>query len=157
MFFGTSCFAETPSINMVRTLFQKAPTEENSCKELIRVLGSYNEKNNPLFSGYKACGTMMMAKYVFNPFSKLSYFKKGKNLLEKAILADATNIELRFLRFSVQTNIPSFLGYDDDIENDKKFLILSLSAVKDQTLKAMIISYFKKCGCLTNNENNKIK
>lgn len=82
---------------------------------------------------------MMMAKHVVNPFAKLSYFKKGKNMLEKAIEADSENVELRFLRYAAQTNAPSFLGYDDHIAGDKKFLLQTGDSI-DKTLKNFISS-----------------
>jgi hypothetical protein len=157
LFYFSACFAEVPSINFVRALYQKSPVEENSCKELIRVLASCNERNNPLLLGYKASGTMMMAKHVFNPFTKLSYFKKGKSMLEKAIEVDEENVELRFLRFSAQTNIPSFLGYKEDIQKDKKFLLQSLPKITDPILKTLIVSYLKKTDYLSDSEKNNIK
>lgn len=99
---AANSYADIPSKSEVRSAFQKAAIEERSCSGLIKMLEVYNENNNPLLAGYKACATMMMAKYVFNPFTKLSYFSKGKSLLEKCIKADKQNIELRFLRYTVQ-------------------------------------------------------
>lgn len=93
---------------------------------------------------------MMMANHVFNPYSKLSYFKKGKDLLEKAIKADKTNVELRFLRLSAQTKSPSFLGYDDHIAVDKKFLKQSLPQIKNLKVKSFIISHMRDLNLLNN-------
>jgi hypothetical protein len=113
------------------------------------MLENYNETNNPLLGGYRACVTMMMANHVINPFSKLSYFSKGKNLLEKTIAVDINNIELRFLRFTVQTNIPSFLGYKSHIQKDKIFLIKSIVHLSDVELKQQVIAYLKGSEYLT--------
>lgn len=147
--FGKPCFAGILSIEKVRTLYQKAVSDEKDCKELITLLKPYNVDNNPLFSGYKAGATMMMAKYSFSPFSKLSYFKKGKKLLEKAIAADQNNIELRFLRFGAQTNTPSFLAYNDNIETDKSFLLESIAYVTDISLRKIIIKFLRNSSYLT--------
>lgn len=158
LLYSTMAFAgKTPSINIIRTIYQKALTEEKSCKRLIQLLLPYDENNHPLLLGYRASGTMMMAKHTFNPLSKLSYFKKGKQMLEKAIAADRNNIELRFLRFAVQTKIPPFLGYYNSIETDKKFLLQSLPELTDISLKRMIALYFENSNYLTNNEKQKIK
>ena len=148
LFISVSAFAETPSLTEVRSLYEKAANDEKACKRLIEWLKPYHEKNNPLLFGYRAGGVMMMANYVFNPFSKLSYFNKGKKMLHKAILADAQNIELRFIRFGVQTNAPSFLGYNNYVERDKLFLKQSLPNIQDQHLKNLIFKYFKKQGYL---------
>ena len=150
-------FANTPSMNTIRSLYEKASTEERSCKQLIQLLSDYNEHNNPLLSGYKASGIMMMANHVMNPFSKFSYFKKGKKMLEKAVAADLNNVELRFLRFAVQTNIPSFLQYSDSIEKDKSFMLKAMPDLNNIPLKEMMSSYFEKSDYLTNTEKAHLK
>lgn len=147
--FNVAFTADIPFINQVRSLHQKAATEEKYCKELIKLLELYNENSHPLLLGYKASAIMMMAKYAFSPFTKLAYFKKGKKLLDKAIAKDNHSIELRFLRFAAQTNAPSFLGYNDQIDSDKYFLLQSLVKVTDPNLKKIIILYMNKSYYLT--------
>ncbi len=97
-------YTDVPSQSEIRVLYQQSALKEEACKKLISILQSYNENNNALFAGYKACATMMMANYAFSPLRKLSYFSKGKNLLEKSIIIQKENIELRFLRFMIQTD-----------------------------------------------------
>ena len=141
---GTSTFASVPSIDRVRSLYEKSVEHESACKELINILSPYNENNNPLYAGYKASAVMMMAKHVFNPFSKMSYFNKGKKMLESAISVDGNNVELRFLRFNAQTHVPSFLGYNDNINEDKKFLESEFPKVSDPKLKQYLAFYLEK-------------
>lgn len=145
-----------PSITEVRYLYQKAALESKSCTKIITLLDTYTEKNNALLAGYKACATMMMANYVTNPYSKLSNFREGKNLLEKCIKTDSENIELRFLRFSVQSKAPSFLGYNSSIKSDKRFLINSIHNLNDSDLKERIISFLKNSEHLTPGEKLKL-
>ncbi|MEO6820106.1 MAG: hypothetical protein ABI266_06750 [Ginsengibacter sp.] len=147
-------YAQTPTVAKVRSLYAQTEKQENACKELIDILGPYNETNNPLFLGYKSSATMMMAKYVSNPFSKLSYFNRGKKMLEKAVNADKYNIELRSLRFLVQSNVPSFLGYNDDIDVDKTFIISNAHLVQDPELKKNIVYFMNRWGKLTPNQKN---
>jgi len=135
------CYASNEEVENIRVLFYKAQSSEKVCRELIDRLEPFNEANNVLFMGYRACAVMLMAKHVFNPFSKLSYFKKGKEMLEKAIKSDRDNIELRFLRYTIQTNVPSFLNYSQSKEIDRLFLVNSLSKLNDQKLKKIITSY----------------
>ena len=87
---------------------------------------------------------MLMAKHVINPFSKLSYFKKGKLMLENAIKADYTNVELRFLRYTIQTNVPGFLNYTSEKNLDRTFIAQSLPKLKDQDLKKIISEFLLK-------------
>lgn len=144
MFLSVSALANEPSLSEIRVKFHNSTTNEKECKDLIALLSPYNEKNNPLLFGYRGGATMIMAKYVFNPFSKLSYFKKGRDMIEKAIQKDKNNVELRFLRYTIQTNVPSFLGYNDHIKSDRLFLSASISSIKDSSLKKIIISYLNQ-------------
>ena len=145
------------SINSVRTLYQKAAENKESCKKLLLMLEPYDEKKNTLFAGYKGCATMLMAKYVFNPFSKLSNFYKGRNLLERSIVADKENVELRFLRFAVQTQVPSFLNYRNSVTQDKNFLINNYNGITDLQLKSWLTAYLKSSGKLTASEKLRLK
>lgn len=135
---------DKPKIEDIRIAFHEAASSEKECRELIQALQAYNENNSPLLFGYRAGATMMMAKHLFNPFSKLSYFKKGVSMLEKAIEHDQKNIELRFLRYTIQTNVPAFLNYHMNIEADKSFLIHSKDKLNDPALKKIINAYLAK-------------
>lgn len=75
------------------------------------------------------------ANHVFNPLSKLATFKKGKNNIELAISKEPENVEIRYIRFSVQKNAPSFLGFNNNIKEDRDFL---------KTKKTSIQICFKK-------------
>lgn len=136
---GTDCYAQSDFKQKVRSLYQKAATEEQACEKLIKMLKSNDATENPLLLGYKGSATMMMANHVFSPFTKFSYFEKGKKMLEKAVEADNENVELRFLRYAAQKNAPSFLGYDNHIVSDKRFILQSSSRI-DDTLKELISS-----------------
>ena len=143
IFFSAASFATVPSINHVRSLFKQAAIQKSSCIKLIKLLEPYNEINFPLLVGYKACGTMIMAKYLANPFSKLAYFKKGEKMLETVIAGNDKVVELRFLRYSVQTNAPSFLGYHNHIAEDKMFLEKAVPFLNDLVLRDKIYGYLK--------------
>lgn len=121
---------------LVATLFVKAENEipfyrklfvasvENA--ELARIFDKktrdINEQSPPLFIGFRAMCYMVLCKHSINPFTQLSYFNKGKNLLETSLKKDPTNTELIFFRFSVQTHVPTLLRYSGKIKSDKEFL-----------------------------------
>ncbi len=143
VFYAFTCFAQTPSIEKVRSLYERAAKNEEACVKLLSLLKPYKARKKPLLYGYKASAVMMMAEHVWNPFSKLSYFNRGKEMLEKAIKADIRNAELRLLRLIAQSNTPSFLGYDDYINEDKKFLRQALTRLNNLNLKSYIIFHLK--------------
>jgi hypothetical protein len=144
LFCSSLVYAKVPAIKDVRIMLHNATSNEEACNKLISLLLPFNETNNPLLLGYKGGATMLMAKHVFNPFSKLSYFKKGKVMLESAIKADRNNVELRFLRYTIQTNVPGFLNYNSDKNLDRNFITQSLPKIKDQELQKIISAYLLK-------------
>lgn len=146
LFISAHSYANSPSITTVRAALQSSATEEKSCRQLIKMLDSYNEKNIPLLGGYRAAATMMLAKYVFNPFSKLSSFLKGKSLLEKCIAADKQNIELRFLRYCIQRKAPAFLQYRSSLKEDQDLILKTVMQVKDVELKKIIVAFVNSDG-----------
>lgn len=143
LFINVSSIAAQPPLSEIRALYENSVANESACNKLIQILSPYDESNYPLYAGYKASAIMMMANHVINPFSKFSYFKKGKKILENAIKADGKNIELIFLRFNIQTHLPSFLGYDESIKSDRVFLENSFLKIEDEQLKQFLIPYLK--------------
>jgi hypothetical protein len=73
----------------------------------------------------------------------MSYFSDGKKHLEEAISNDKENIELRFLRLTIQANLPTFLGYSDNKENDKAFVLTHLNEAKSETFKTRVRNFIK--------------
>lgn len=132
----------------LRKLYYEAAENKTAVKKLSALLAKVNDNSDAILIGYKGATEMMEAKYAFNPVTKLSRFNKGKNYLEKAIKKEPKQAELRFIRFSIQTNLPSFLGYNDHIKVDKDALINSVVKIDDKQLKSNIIDYLiisKQC------------
>lgn len=142
----------SPTLHDVRIMYHEAANNDDACKKLVAILKPYDEKSDPVLYGYRASATMMMAKYVFSPFSKISYFRKGRDMLQRAVKADDQNIELRFLRFAVQTNLPFFLGYKDHIDADKIFILKGLTAIEDPVLKSNIDKFMKASNYVSEKE-----
>ena len=145
-----TAFTTNTDLQMARKMYLQAAENEKNCQELIQILANKTKEKNPVLYGYKASATMMMAKYSWNPYQKIKYFSEGKKMLEEAIQASQMNTELRYLRFTIQTNVPAFLGYNNKIESDKDFLITAVAQLQDYNLKELITAY------LTNNISKSI-
>jgi hypothetical protein len=78
-------------------------------------------------------------------------------MLEDAIHSKPDNIELRFLRFAIQSEIPFFLGYNDAVEMDKKIILKAFPYIIDEDLRRIIYGYFQHCNCLSLHEKQQIK
>ncbi|MBC7616548.1 MAG: hypothetical protein H7202_10835 [Pedobacter sp.] len=139
----------------VRNLYEVAANSKSANVKLINLLASV-KIDNALLTGYKGAAIMMEANHVFNPITKFSRFKKGKQLIEYAIKLDLANVELRYIRLTIQTNVPSILGYSSAIEIDKKIIINHLELLKDKDLRKRMISYLLSANVCNSEELRKI-
>lgn len=115
------------------------------------------KKSDAVTKAYIGTLESILADQQGNPFSKLSWFNKGKKKIEEAVNESPKNPEIRFLRLSVQANAPSFLFYNSNIEEDKKIVIDNLDYFEKIGTKKEIISFLKTNVELTNEELQKIE
>jgi hypothetical protein len=132
-----------PDCNMaeLRQLYECAPLNKIKTQELLSCSKACLDNNT--VKGYYGAGKIIMAKHYVNPISKLNAFKEGKGILEAAITADYRSAELRFLRISIQSNLPSYLGYKLNIEEDKQYLKECLPFIQESQLKSIIKHYLQ--------------
>ena len=124
---------------------------EAVCLEMKEIFDSTDISKNNLLLGYKGAVEMGMARHHPNVFKKMGFFGDGKDFLEESIENDQENIELRFLRLTIQTNLPSFLGYSSEKENDKVFVLKNLESAPNAEFKKRVrnfISHAEKEGKL---------
>lgn len=149
-------------IKLLRNLLNESPKNEKAAKLLFEQTKNFDAENEPLLIGFKAMSEFMLCNHVSNVFSKLNHFNTGKKLLEEAIKKELKNPELIYFRFITQTNVPSFLGYSDNIREDKIFLIKYLKETvsdtnKDVDLYNRIKHYLLQCNACNKTEKEVIK
>lgn len=133
--------AQVLNLNDVRKDFNKGVKDQELCEMHLEALEKHAK--NTVEKGYEAAFHMFMAKHTGNPIKKMSYFNGGKKMLEKQIKTDPNNVELRFIRLCIQYYIPTYLGYRDNIEQDKDFLVSNLYKLNDERTKDMLFDYLK--------------
>ncbi len=144
LLFSTSVFSQVINVEEARKLYAKSGENKEVCKKLHEKLAEIDEKNQNLLLGYKGAVLAEMAKHEKEAPKKLKFFKEGKRKLEQAILNDLENIELRFLRLSIQLHTPDALRYKGQIASDKEFIQSNLAKVKNENLKKSISEYMAK-------------
>lgn len=122
-------------------LLERANGDDEYCLEFYDIMADRRIESSTA-EGYFAISTMMLAKTGKNLFAKLSYFNKGKKILEATIESDPNNAELRFLRYAVQDQVPSILLYFSDMETDKEILDIYLANYSGE-LAARIQRYYE--------------
>jgi len=149
--------AEFPATSELRTLYYQAASSKIAANKLQKLLLTVDDNSRQLLICYKGAAEMMQAKYVLSPVTKFRKFKRGKNFIESAIASEPENLEMRFLRYTIQTNLPSFLGYNDRIFADKKMLIENLDEIYDKNLRQLVVSYLLASKYTTQKERNHIR
>lgn len=125
-------------------LMLKSENSESVTKQLLaKATEDFKATKLPVFEAYIGIGNLFMAKHSGNPFSKLSYFKSGKNYLETAVSKAPESLEIRFLRYTTQMEMPNFLGYNKNISEDKRFILEHYKESKDEVLVSQIKQFLK--------------
>lgn len=129
-------------LEYIRQQYTKAITDKNICENLMTILDQ--PEISSVHLAYLGAVQTIWANHVFNPFRKLSTFRLGKKSIEKAVRQSPESIEIRFIRLSIQKNCPAFLGYRQNIEEDKAFIQDNLSSIHSASLKKMVLELIQK-------------
>jgi hypothetical protein len=144
--FFTLFFNSPHELHQLRDLFPLIGANEAYNKKMITILTNNQKIALPVKKAYLASAQMASAKFKMFPIAKYHAFSEGKKLLEESIRLDNKNAETRFMRFVIQTHVPSFLFYSHNITEDKAFILQALPTIKttDPDLYQRITSYFGK-------------
>lgn len=134
-------FKTNENVVEVRNLFYRAAKSEAAADSLFAQMQQISELDGPAMMGYKSMSHFMVCYHSINPYTKYKYFLSGKGLMEDAVKKYPDDIELRFLRLTIQLNVPSFLGYSNDITSDKKMILSNAGNIKDEDLFKRIYEY----------------
>ncbi len=129
-------------LNEVRSSYSKAVLDKKLCEKMIEEL-ELSKQKSAIALAYLGAYQTIWANHVFNPLSKLATFKKGKNNIELAISKEPENVEIRYIRFSVQKNAPSFLGYNSHLKEDKDFLVKNKKNINSDFVQKNIETLLK--------------
>ena len=125
----------------LRELYYSSVNSKVNTDKLFEYLKQITFNSTAINKGYKGMSFLLISKHSWNPIDKLSFFKQGVLWLESSIENDSCNIELRFLRLTAQINLPSFLNYNNDIDEDRDYLVINYKYLDDEDLKKRISNY----------------
>ncbi|HEX5026081.1 MAG TPA: hypothetical protein VFV68_12455 [Agriterribacter sp.] len=144
--------AQTSSAKFERSYFYTAFTSQdtNAINQQLDIIKNDGPKGREAFEGALR---MKKAGLLKGPFNKLKEFKAGREKLEDMITAQPHNAEFRFLRLMVQEQAPKILGYNNELEEDHKYLIDHFSTMPQAAQKA-IVNYSKASKVLSPSDFN---
>lgn len=129
-------------ISIIRELYLSAYKSESNCNDLGKELKRTEKNTSILVEGYEGCFYFIKCQFINNPIERLISFNKGKELLESAIKQDPNSVELRFLRYSIQKNLPKFLLYNN-LEKDLIFVNENIKEIHDEEAQEFITTCLK--------------
>jgi len=105
----------------LRRHYEQAAASKEAGDKFYDLLHSYSDQD-ALVLGYKAASEAIKARDA-SMLNKLTYVQQAARTFEQAVGLDPKNAEIRFLRFSVESNLPAFLGLSKHVDEDKSFLL----------------------------------
>jgi len=149
-----SAFTDTTGpLSTARSLFSKLDQGNVYVDSLIKVSSKY--ASSPLMLAYYGAAKTAKANYVSGPFDKYNTAKAGLGKLNASVTKSPTNIEIRFIRYSVELNIPAIMPFTNHTKLDKKFIVNHLDT--EHVFYPEIKSFMLKYGKLTDSEKKKFK
>ena len=160
LFVNVNSFASNdPDITEIRVKFYQLAFD---CADTEKILEEVRSIQNPsgIIVAYEAAMQALMAKVVWNPFTKVSHVKLAEKVFDKAVKLDPLNIEIRFIRFSVEYHIPKWLGLSKHMQEDKDFILENINSFDTSCVSQDMLSYIsnfvKESGWYSSSELEKI-
>ncbi len=152
-------FAQS-QMEWVRKAYVQATNSEKANDALLKELDNLTQQA-PIFMAYRAACEGLQAKYVFNPYKKVMYVKQAQKLFSTAVQNSPQNIEVRFLRFSMEHNLPSFLGLSAHLQDDIQTIIINFDTEEnlqiDTATRQLIGSFLLNSGRCTTSQIKVLK
>ncbi|MEJ7665084.1 MAG: hypothetical protein WKG07_38975 [Hymenobacter sp.] len=104
----------------LRRHYEQAAAGKPAGEEFYKLLRDYAGQDALVLS-YKAASEAIKARDA-SMLNKLTYVQQAARTFDQAVGLDPRNAEIRFLRFSVESNLPPFLGLSKHVDEDKAFL-----------------------------------
>ena len=129
-------------VKHIRELYLTSYNNKSTCDSLSGYLNLFDKKNNTI-DAYIGANNLLISKFSKNIVKKFKYFEEGKKLIEQAIKNDPKNIEIIFIRYLNQINCPWFLNYNQNLGEDRDFLIKNFNLINDPYFKNVIQKILK--------------
>ncbi|NTE02085.1 hypothetical protein G6M26_09435 [Agrobacterium tumefaciens] len=100
----------------------KAVDDVKLTESLLVKLNKLSNKT-ALVTAYIGTLEALKAKHAWNPYNKIKYVKVSMQTMQQAINMDKENMEIRFMRFSIEHFTPSFLGFSKNLNLDRKQIV----------------------------------
>lgn len=144
------------NLSEVRLLYKEADSSKENTMILHKKLEPVSKNDNKVLVAYKGAVLAMTAKYEKGSKHRMEVFKNGISFVEYAIEVEPQDLEIRFVRLSLQQNSPKFLKYNKHLDEDKKFVLSNYNHIQSSELKNYIKDYILHSNNFTEEEKTVI-
>jgi len=109
----------------LRRNFHLAAGSKETCEALLNHLSKYHGQD-PVVYGYKAATYGIMADYAWSPYYKIKYVRTAAKSFEEILKKNPEQVEVRFLRYSLEYYIPRYLNMSGHLQEDRAIILKSL-------------------------------
>ena len=152
-----SIVGNAQDLKEIRSQYPNAVESSEITAKLDGELAKVSFSNKPVLLAYKGAVSTLKANFSKSKKEKKEFFKEGVSLIESAIKAEPSNIEIRYIRLSVQENSPKFLGYHKNIGDDKEFILKNYANDSSKSLKTLIKDFVLKSENFNDSEKKSIQ
>jgi hypothetical protein len=149
-----------PNLHVIRKLLITALNSKKTTDSLYNNLNAVKNKS-ALINGYMGTLQALKAKHAWNPYFKIKHLNDCQKTFTDAVQRDPHNIEIRFMRFSIEHNVPGFLGFNKNLTADREEIIKQVDnkhyAQADKALVKTIITFLLNSQRCTPAENTDLK
>lgn len=135
--------AQEKDMNTIRLAYHDATKDKENAERFFALVENTTQNSQPVLIAYKGGGLALLARYA-KLLERKKKLEEATEWIENAVKKEPSNPEIRLIRLSVQENLPKFLKYNENIEEDRKMVEQALGDTKDESLKKMIEGYFAK-------------
>ncbi|MEO5912519.1 MAG: hypothetical protein ABIP95_16660 [Pelobium sp.] len=121
-FFAGYNVVKAYDIAKIRKDYVAAVKDSKKSEELYSYLSAIKNPD-AIILAYLGSAEAIRAKHSWNPYHKMSFLNEGFKKLDAAVEKDPNQLEVRFLRFTLQHYVPDFLGHSKNIAQDKNKII----------------------------------
>lgn len=145
-----------PGLKDVRALYPAAIESEAASESFYNLLKDIPENADPRLVAYKGAALTLVARFKKSAKEKSKTFRAGAKLIEHAVERAPNDIEVRFVRLSVQQHAPRFLKYNEAVLSDKHYVVSQVKLMQPGALKNYISDYILKSDKFTDEEKAQI-
>ncbi len=151
---------EAHSIEDIRKHYKLAIYDAAVANKLSKKLKNIQDED-ALLLAYKASVEALKAKHAWSPYTKLQQMKAFEKLMNEAVQRKSEDLEIRFLRYSIQSNTPVFLGFSVNMNEDKQKIVELFLKKKfnthDKDLIQEVYDFMMSTNALTLKEQQKME